>query len=400
MSTFLQVRSQQVRGAAANRGQMGREGIMASGTLVRRGRRGIYHMVYVDPSSGRQVWRTTGTSKRRDAQMQLDELRHRLGLEGESHRPSREMELGEFVVSHWLPERCAVLKSSTRRQYEHTASVVVAWLGSTVTVRQALRVARVQAYVAHLVSLGRKPTTARCHLAVISSIATYAIELGYLGRNPIRGVVAPKVDRPDPIAYTADEVARVIRALPKDERDIAIVLFGTGLRRSELSPLRAGDYLPSETMVGKASCGRLRIERRAWRGHLDIPKTGIRTVTVGGAVEDVLRRRCEGKSPDDLLFPAVRGGLIDWDKWVRDTWMPALVRAGVAPMGVHACRRTAVTLTLAAAVPVQVAAKRFGMSPKTLIAHYAAVDQAASEQAALAMDGVLSPNGTALRAVS
>ncbi|MDO8879503.1 MAG: tyrosine-type recombinase/integrase [Coriobacteriia bacterium] len=370
---------------------------MASGTLVRRGDSGVYHMVYRDPASGRQVWRSTGTNRRREAERQLVELRHRLGLEGESHRPSRDMEFGRFVSDHWLPERCGVLKDSTQRQYAQTAKVVVAWLGSSTTVRKALTVGRAQAYVAYLAETGRKPSTIRNHLALISSMASYAVHLGYLDRSPIGGVAAPRVERPEPVAYTAEEMRRILAALPRGERDIAIMLFALGLRRSELSPLVTSDYVSSTNMVGGAACGMLRIERRAWRGKLGTPKTGVRVVPIGGVAEEVVRRRSAGKQPGDLLFPSERGRLIDWDKWARTWWLPALRRAGVTPMGLHAARRTAITLTLASGTPIQVAARRFGASAKTILAHYASVDREAAVAAATAVEDAMAGAGSALQ---
>lgn len=362
---------------------------MASGTLKRRGKRGIWHVIYQDPATGRQVWRTTGTTKRREAEMVLNQLRHRLGLEGDSHIPSHDTPLGEFCIDRWLPERCAVLKESTRHTYLGTTHRILTFFGSSIAVRKALTVARTQAYVAHMVGVGRSSATISAHLAVISSIATYAVAVGVLERNPVPAVKRPRAQTPTPTAYTADEVRLILSCAPPAHADLLTVLFMTGVRQSEAAELRVGDALLGG-MTGHASPS-LTIARRAWRGTVDTPKTGTRTIALGAIAAEAIGRAAQGKREGDLLFPGDNGGHMVWARFGRDVWLPTLRRAGVTESSLHGSRRTAVTLTLAQRVAPQVAAARFGMSVGTMLRHYAAVLDAESVAAADAIETVLVP---------
>jgi len=363
---------------------------MASGTLKRRGKSGIWHVIYQDPATGRQVWRTTGTSKRREAERTLDQLRHRLGLEGESHVPSHDVPLGEFCTARWLPERCAGLKQSTRHTYQGSMTKLLAFFGASVSVRRALTVSRTQAYVAHMVGAGRSPATISAHLAVISSIATYAVAVGVLDKNPVPAVKRPRPQTPTPTAYTAEEVRLILSCAPPAHADLLTVLFATGARQSEAAELRVGDAMLGG-MTGKASPS-LTIARRAWRGTVDTPKTGARTIALGAITAEAIRRAGQGKTEGDLLFPSDSGGHMVWARFARDVWLPTLRRAGVTESSLHATRRTAVTLTLAQRVAPQVAAARYGMSVGTMLRHYAAVLDAESVAAADAIEAALAPS--------
>jgi integrase/recombinase XerD len=107
--------------------------------------------------------------------------------------------------------------------------------------------ADVAAYVAHLRHDGRAPSTVKRSLVSVRSYYRFqALEGGAVG-DPAADVEVPRVPRGVPKALSEKEVARLIAAVtgggPLDRRDRAIleVLYGTGVRISELVGLSLGD---------------------------------------------------------------------------------------------------------------------------------------------------------------
>ena len=107
--------------------------------------------------------------------------------------------------------------------------------------------ADVAAYVAHLRHDGRAASTVKRSLVSVRSYYRFqALEGGAEG-DPAADVEVPRVPRGVPKALSEDEVATLIAAVtgegPLDRRDRAIleVLYGTGVRISELVGLSLGD---------------------------------------------------------------------------------------------------------------------------------------------------------------
>jgi integrase/recombinase XerD len=126
--------------------------------------------------------------------------------------------------------------------------------------------ADVAAYVAHLRHDGRAPSTVKRSLVSVRSYYRFqALEGGAEG-DPAADVEVPRVPRGVPKALSEEEVATLIAAVtgdgPLDRRDRAIleVLYGTGVRISELVGLSLGDVdLESRLMraFGKGSKERI-----------------------------------------------------------------------------------------------------------------------------------------------
>jgi hypothetical protein len=72
-----------------------------------------------------------------------------------------------------------------------------------------------------------------------------------------------------------------------------------------------------------------------------------------------------------LLFPAVRGGLLNLDNWRRREWAPAIEGSGVCrPARIYDLRSTFASNTLAAGAPVFELARVMGTSIKMIEHHY------------------------------
>jgi integrase/recombinase XerD len=150
--------------------------------------------------------------------------------------------------------------ANTLAAYRRDLAQYVAWLDGTALDR--VQPADLERYVAHLRGSGRAPASvARARVAVRGLHRFLAEEAG-TGRDPGADVESPRVPRGLPKALTEEEVARLIGGVvgfdPIARRDRAIleVLYGTGLRISELVGLSLHDLDLDEGLLralGKGS---------------------------------------------------------------------------------------------------------------------------------------------------
>src|SRR5712691_1310939 len=105
-------------------------------------------------------------------------------------------------------------------------------------------------------------------------------------------LIFPKVPRKLPVVLSPDEVARMIEATPSPlHRTILMVLYATGIRRTEASLLKVGD-IDSERMV---------IHIRQGKGSRD------RDVPMTPKLLEALRQYWRWKRPKVYLFPSTAG---------------------------------------------------------------------------------------------
>ena len=121
-------------------------------------------------------------------------------------------------------------------------------------------------YVAHLKASGRKPASVARALVAIRSLHRFCVEEGAAVLDPTNDVDAPRVPQGLPKALSPEEVEALLGAAtgigPLERRDRAIleVLYGTGMRISELVGLSLADLALDEGLVrvfGKGAKERL-----------------------------------------------------------------------------------------------------------------------------------------------
>jgi integrase/recombinase XerD len=122
--------------------------------------------------------------------------------------------------------------------------------------------ALVQDYLAFLRAAGRAPSSIARALVSVRSLHRFLVDEGYAGSDPAGEVAAGRVPQGLPKALSEDEVERLLGAVVGEDavarRDRAIleVLYGTGLRISELVGLSIGDVALDDGLVrafGKGS---------------------------------------------------------------------------------------------------------------------------------------------------
>jgi integrase len=79
------------------------------------------------------------------------------------------------------------------------------------------------------------------HLELLHQLLDYGVRLGYLTRNPAKGLPRPQVKRGNVRAYETDEALDILELLPGDTRMFGELLLATGCRLGEALALRQSD---------------------------------------------------------------------------------------------------------------------------------------------------------------
>ena len=209
-------------------------------------------------------------------------------------------------------------------------------------------------FVDHIGASGRSPSTATvgARLTCLSSFFQFLVRLGHAPANPCDAVARPKARPAAPRGLTADEVRRLLAAVPETplglrDRAIILMLFMTGRRRAEVLRLRAGDLEAEGSKVYYRYRG-----KGGKRGRQELPPPVVR------AIERQLTARGTSLAElpaDGPLWPA--DGL-RMDRGVSAGMFAAkfrgyLVSAGMEPTGVHVLRHTAAKLRRQAGATIQ-----------------------------------------------
>jgi integrase/recombinase XerD len=113
----------------------------------------------------------------------------------------------------------------------------------------------VGAYMASPAMQKKKSSSIARSLSAIKSFHGYRVITGRSPDNPARLMPGPRIGRKLPVVLTVPEVNRILagpaRLVPQERRDRAIleILYGAGLRISELAGLHIPDLLFSEQLV-------------------------------------------------------------------------------------------------------------------------------------------------------
>jgi integrase/recombinase XerD len=137
--------------------------------------------------------------------------------------------------------------ANTLAAYRRDLGTYVAWLATQHLELDSVCEGDIERYVAHLRDAGRKPSSVARALVAVRSLHRFLADDGAAASDPAAEVAAPRVPQGLPKPLSEDEVASLLDAVtgnePVHRRDRAIleVLYGTGMRISELCGLSLGD---------------------------------------------------------------------------------------------------------------------------------------------------------------
>jgi integrase/recombinase XerD len=171
---------------------------------------------------------------------------------------------GEEFLTWLAVERGRAL--NTLVAYRRDLQAYERWLAARRLCLGQVGEADVAGYIGHLRAAGRAPATVARALVAVRSFHRFLVDEGHTDADPTGDVGSPRVPQGLPKALSEDEVAILLGAVIGDDatgrRDRAILelLYGTGMRISELVGLALGDVAEDDGVVrvfGKGAKERL-----------------------------------------------------------------------------------------------------------------------------------------------
>jgi integrase/recombinase XerC len=149
----------------------------------------------------------------------------------------------------------------------------------------------VRAYLSRLQTLKLSRNSVLRKIAVLRSFAKFLLERELIKTDPFKLLALPKSEKLLPRFLTEKEIDKIITASRCSKRDLAMIelLYSSGLRRSELVSLNAGDidfYGAVVRVMGKGLKERI----------TPVTKKAMQ------AVKDYLSERAPAVQPQDALF--------------------------------------------------------------------------------------------------
>ncbi len=198
---------------------------------------------------------------------------------------------------------------NTLAAYRRDLSAYAAWLAGQGAELAGVDEGIVTGYVAHLEASGRAPSSVARALVAVRLLHRFLRDEGLAATDPGTAVRPPPVPKGLPKALTEDEVSSLLAAVtgngPRERRDRAVleVLYGTGVRVSELTGLSMADLALDQRLVrvyGKGNKERLVPLGRYARQALD-------EWTGPGGREALVPRRRARRADADAVFLNARG---------------------------------------------------------------------------------------------
>jgi integrase len=249
--------------------------------------------------------------------------------------PETAVSLIDFVERLYLPRMEQQKRPSTVKGYRDIwnnhlkARSVALWM-------REIRTCDVQRILDDIAKPGTLSSNSLRHIkSHISAVFSYAKQQGYFdGENPARNTAIPP-SRPseETYAYSLEEIAQILSALPEPAATVFAVAAFTGARRGEIRGLLWENYRDNEIQVA----------RSIWRGHVTEPKTrrsrGAIPVILPLAMRLESHRAKSGKPNSGVMFPNLNGEPMDLGNLLNRSILPALNRCGICGKSKEECRK-------------------------------------------------------------
>ena len=189
---------------------------------------------------------------------------------------------------------------------------------------------------------GLDPSTIRNVLMPVRTIYRRALKRGHVAVNPTLGLELPAVEGKRERVASPEEATRLLAALPEDDQPLWATAFYAGLRMGELRALKWENVELAADII-RVEYGWDRVE------GLIAPKSkkGTRTVPIAGLLRGYLsehrRRRFALGQRGGFVFGETATEPFDYDR-TYDRALRVWKKAKLAPITLHECRHTYVTL--------------------------------------------------------
>lgn len=329
------------------------------------------------------------------------------------------------LVDGWLTLKATAISKNSARDYEGAARLHV---------RPAVGAIRVQRLSGEILQTaytgwhdsGMSPAMIRkCHVVVSQSL-DLAVRRGVVPRNVAADVILPRLEKPKPNVWTADQLRAFLDAAqarpvlhrggdsgvrrPDDMVALWFLLGLEGLRRGEGLGLRWADV---DLAKGTAHLVQTVAPDKTNRGAaviLDRTKTASssRTVRLTSETLAVLaahrdRQRFQRQQAGsawrdlDLITMTSDGGVVNPSN-VSRSFDRLVEQAGLPRITPHGLRHSCASLLMRAGVPVKVISERLGHSSVNITLNvYAHLVEDTQQDAARAMSALIAPRDVASR---
>lgn len=203
----------------------------------------------------------------------------------------------------------------------------------------------VQGWVNDLRGAELAPKTIRECYRLMSGIMRAAVHAGLMGASPCRGIRLPRVERVEQRFLTAEEVERLAGEIHVHHRALVYSAVYLGCRWGELAGLRRRDLDLLRHRVNVVGTleeigGRVR-----WTPETK-SSASRRALSVPGFLTEVLAAHLAGAPESDYVFTTTRGAPLRRSSFRGSYWLPAVDRAGLAPLRFHDLRHTCAALLI------------------------------------------------------
>jgi integrase len=307
----------------------------------------------------------SGVQRKRSFARRSDAERYLAGVEADKMRgsfvdPARsKMTVGEWSKP-WMAGR-SHLKPKTLASYQSLlrTRVLPTW-GDTKLVRVSH--AEVVAWVAAMRCEGLSASRTRQAYHLLKSMLDDAVKDNRLARNTAAGVDLPRLPTPARRYLTHGQVAALAGEVGP-YRLLVLTFAYSGLRWGEAAALRVANV---DLMRGRLTVAEAVADINGAMVFGTPKNHQERSVPVPRFLRDDLATHLAGKTQDDLVFTAPRGGVLRVQNFRRRYFDPAAVRVGLDGLVPHELRHTAASLAISAGANVKAVQAMLGHASATL----------------------------------
>lgn len=261
----------------------------------------------------------------------------------------------------WLKVKAGRVKPKTFAGYENLLSVHVLPRWRDVPVAR-LTTADIEAWVSELTSRGLSASRTRQAYLVLKGILDTAVKARNLAVTPASGVELPRTPEGRRRFLTMSQLEALADASGDYQLLVKVLGYG-GLRWGEAVALtvRKCDLLRSRLIVDAS------VVDIAGVLSLGTTKSGKRReVPLSRFLRDALAAHLAGKAPDDLVFPASRGGYLRNSNFRRGSFDRAASAVGLEGLVPHELRHTAASLAIHSGANIKVVQSMMGHASATM----------------------------------
>jgi len=192
------------------------------------------------------------------------------------------------------------------------------------------------------------PKSINNFLTMIKSVMNFAVNNGYLNKNPIETVKKLKLPHHEMDYLRTDEIKIVLKTAqefyPKFY-PLLLTAIMTGMRRGELLALQWKDI----NFENK----KITVNKSLYKGTIQTPKTqkSIRKINMPEILADTLFKL--KKDDNSIVFPNANGNYKDGKNMVNREFHPCLEKAGLRKIRFHDLRHTFASFLISQNMPLK-----------------------------------------------